>query len=123
MSVQVRPPDACADVCSWLAARLRVDRADAARCGLPHSVASLDRDLALLDAIRNRLAGALRARDILRSCAEDVGTLGRALETCANTGWGSGAYECANAAQSGTEALAWLVAKLDNALEELEVQS
>ena len=123
MSVQVRPSDACADVCSWLEARLRVDRAEAARCGLPHSVASLDRDLAALDAIRDRLAGALRVRDVLRSAGDDVATLGRALETCANAGWESGAYECANAAQSGTEALAWLVAKIDNALEELEVEA
>ena len=108
---------------SAILARLRVERAEAARLDVLCAVRNLDADIAALEAIRNRLAGALRARDVLRSAVDDVATLGRVLETCANAGWESGAYECANAAQSGTEALAWLVAKLDNALEELEVQS
>jgi ElaB/YqjD/DUF883 family membrane-anchored ribosome-binding protein len=103
---------------SAILARLRVERAEAARLDVLCAVRNLDADIAALEAIRNRLAGALRARDVLRSASDDVATQGRAMEVASD----ANAYVRRQAVQSVTTALAWLVAKIDNALEELEVQ-
>ena len=106
---------------SAILARLRVERAEAARLDVLCAVRNLDADIAALLTIRDRLAGALRARDVLRSASDDVATLGRAMGTVRDDG--AGPYERHRAAQDAAEAVAWIVAKVDNALEELEVEA